>query len=75
MRRVFGVALDDIKILDVQLRNVTPQSGEAQVVFDLPPAKAGNDNWVGYALYNGRWKVADCHAPIGGQSVSASPSR
>jgi hypothetical protein len=75
MRRVLGVALDDIDIVDIQLRNVTPESGEAHVVFDLPPAKAGNDNWVEYRLHNGRWKVANCRAPIGGQSVSATSPR
>ena len=31
----------------------------------------GNDNWVNYAVHGGRWQVADCHAPIGGESSTA----
>jgi hypothetical protein len=31
-----------------------------------------NDDWVGYAIHGGRWKVSDCRAPIGGSSTSPS---
>jgi hypothetical protein len=64
--------LDRIKILGVDVRNVTDTSGEALVEYDLPAAVVGNDNWVSYAVHDGRWKVADCHAPIGGSSSSAT---
>ena len=75
MSRVLGVELHEIEIVDIELRNVTPTSGEAQVIYNLPLAKAGNDNWVEYRRHGDGWKVANCHAPIGGQSVSATSPR
>jgi hypothetical protein len=72
MRRQFGRPLDAIAIRGVRLRNVTGTSGEAEVLYDLRRSVAGNDNWVAYEVDNGRWKVADCHAPIGGMSRNAS---
>src|SRR5207253_10353186 len=72
MQRVFGRPLDKIKITRVAVRNVTSTSGEALVEYDLPATVVGNDNWVHYTLHNGRWKVSDCHAPIGGSKISTS---
>jgi hypothetical protein len=72
MRRYFGRALDTIEIQRVAVRNVTPTTGEALLEYNLPPTVVGNDNWVTYAVHNGRWKVSDCRAPIGGSSSSAS---
>lgn len=65
---------DRIAVIRVDTRNVTSTTGEALVVYDLPPSIVGNDNWVSYAVHDGRWKVADCHAPILGSSSSKSSS-
>jgi hypothetical protein len=72
MQKYFGRPLDKIKIGRVVVRNVTSTGGEALVEYDLPAAVVGNDNWVSYTMHDGRWKVSDCHAPIGGSSSSAS---
>jgi len=72
IQRLIGVAPSAIKTRGVRVRNVTARSGEAEVQYDAPPAVVGNDNWVTYELHGGRWKVADCYAPIGGNSSSAS---
>ena len=72
MQRYFGRPLDKIKITRVAVRNVTSTIGEALVEYDLPATVVGNDNWVSYTVHNGRWKVSDCHAPIGGSKVSAT---
>ncbi len=69
-----GRPLKTIKILGAQVRNLTATSGEAEVAYDLPTAVAGNDNWVGFKRYNGRWKVADCHMPFGGNAEKAVPA-
>jgi hypothetical protein len=74
MRRTLGVRLDKIPIRGVALRQVTRTRGEAEVLYDLPEAKIGNDNWVEFKLHDGHWTVANCHAPIGGHSTSASSS-
>jgi hypothetical protein len=72
MKQHFGMPLDAITEHGVSVRNFTGTTGEALVQYDLPESKTGNDNWVTYALHGGAWKVADCHAPIGGSSSSAS---
>ena len=69
-----GRPLDTIKIRGVLVRHVTSTTGEALVEYDLPATVVGNDNWVTYAVHDGRWKVADCHAPIGGSGSSSSGS-
>ena len=74
MEQHFGMPLDAITAHGVSVRNFTGTTGEALVQYDLPESKTGNDNWVTYAVENGEWKVADCHAPIGGSSTSASSS-
>lgn len=63
-----GRPLDQIKIRGVATRDVAATTGDALVEYDLPAAVVGNDNWVMYAVHGGRWQVADCHAPIGGES-------
>jgi hypothetical protein len=70
MQAHFGLPLDKIRIRGVVVRNVTATTGDALVEYDLPAAVVGNDDWVSYAVHAGRWKVADCHAPIGGESTS-----
>ena len=60
------------KIVGVSVRNVSERTGEAEVRYSLPVAVTGNDNWVTYELVDGKWKVQDCHAPIGGSSESSS---
>jgi hypothetical protein len=74
MARYFGEPLSSIKVTSVEVRNFAPSSGEAEVQYDLPAAKVGNDNWVTYEYQGGRWKVSDCHAPIGGESSSSGSS-
>ena len=53
---------------------MTATTGDAEVLYALPAAVVGNDNWVSYGYQHGKWKVTDCHYPIGGESVSASAS-
>lgn len=72
MAKHLGRPLDKININRVVLRNVTSSSGDALVEYDLPANVVGNDNWVNYAIHDGRWKVSDCRAPIGGSSSSSS---
>jgi hypothetical protein len=74
MRHYAGRALSKIRILDVEMRNVTATRGEAQVVYDLPISKVGNDNWVEFTVHRGRWLVSDCKAPIGGNSSASTDS-
>jgi hypothetical protein len=74
MRRQLGKPLNQIHVRDVQLRNVTGSRGEAQVIYDLPQQKVGNDNWVEFTLHSGHWKVSNCDAPILGNSSSGSGS-
>jgi hypothetical protein len=73
MRRALGRPLAKIHVRDVELRNVTANRGEAQVIYNLPQAKVGNDNWVEFTRHRGHWKVSNCHAPILGNSSSSSP--
>jgi hypothetical protein len=72
MKKYLGRPLDKIKTTGVAVRNVTSTTAEALVEYDLPAAVVGNDNWVSYTVHDGRWKVSDCHAPIGGSSSSSS---
>lgn len=72
MAKHFGRPLDTIVMVRVLVRHVTRSRGEALVEYDLPAAVVGNDNWVTYAMHDGRWKVSDCNAPIGGSSSSGS---
>lgn len=74
MERHVGVPLTSIRITGVQLRNFTATTGEAEVQYNLAPSVAGNDNWVSYGYQDGRWKVTNCYAPIGGQSSSSPPA-
>ena len=74
MAKELGRPLDEIEIKSVAIRNVTSTSGDALVEYDLAAQVVGNDNWVSYAIHDGRWKVSDCHAPIGGNSSSVSGS-
>jgi hypothetical protein len=74
MVQIFGRPLDEVKVVRVEVRDATNEAGDAQAVFNLPPRLAGNDNWVRYRVEGGRWRVANCHLPIGGSSKSASSS-
>jgi hypothetical protein len=74
MRRRLGRPLDAIGVRAARVRNVTATTGEAEVQYDLPRSVVGNDNWVEFRLENGRWKVSNCHAPIGGESSSSTAS-
>jgi len=60
------------KIDGVSTRNVSGNTGEAVVRYDLPVSVTGNYNWVTYQLVGGKWKVQDCHAPFGGSGSSAT---
>jgi hypothetical protein len=73
LKQRLGVATGAIKFRGVKVRHLTATSGEAEVEYDLRRSSAvGNDNWVLWKLRAGRWKVADCHGPIGGNSSSSS---
>jgi hypothetical protein len=72
MRRQLGRPLDRIRVRGVQLRNATLDRGEAQVLYDLPQSKVGNDNWVEFTVHDRRWKVSNCQAPILGRSTSTA---
>jgi hypothetical protein len=74
LARHFGRPLDKVRVRGVRVRNVTSTTGEAEVVYDLPEAKVENSNWVLYRLHDGRLKVANCNAPIGGESSGAVPA-
>lgn len=74
MEHDLGVPLASIRIDGVQVRDVTATSGDAEVHYALPASVVGNDNWVAYGYQGGKWKVTDCHAPIGGESTTASAS-
>jgi hypothetical protein len=68
LERSMGVPINQIRIIGVTTQNVTATQGQAEVLYNLPSSKAGNDNWVTYQIENGRWKETNCHAPIGGES-------
>ena len=72
MEHHLGVPLGSIRIKGIRVRNVTVTSGDAEVQYALPASAVGNDNWVTYGYQDGQWKVTNCHAPIGGESSSAS---
>jgi hypothetical protein len=74
MEHYLAVPLASIRIKGVQVREVTATTGDAEVQYALPASVIGNDNWVSYGYQDGQWKVTDCHAPIGGESSSASAS-
>ena len=74
MEHHLGAPLGSIRITGVQVRNVTATTGDAEVQYALPASVVGNDNWVSYGYQGGQWKVTNCHAPIGGESQSASAS-
>lgn len=65
-----GMPADRVRITGVQTQDVTATQGEAEVQYDLPISKVGNDNWVTYQIQNGQWKEINCQAPIGGESTS-----
>ncbi len=74
LQHTLGSPLRRIRITGVRTRNVTAATGDAEVHYALPAAVVGNDNWVSYGYQGGRWKVTNCHYPIGGESVSSSSS-
>ena len=74
MEQHLGTPLNSIRITGVQVRNVTATTGDAEVQYSLPASVVGNDNWVSYGYQDGKWKVTNCHAPIGGSSQSSSAS-
>jgi hypothetical protein len=74
MRDQLGEPLDQVRLRAVALRNVTARRGEAQVLYDLPISKVGNDNWVEFTLHDGHWRVSNCKAPILGHSTRSAAS-
>ena len=67
-----GKPLSSIKIANVELRDVSSTTGQAEVEYALPAKVVGNDNWVSYNFEDGQWKVSSCTAPIGGESTTAT---
>ena len=74
MEHYLGAPVGSIRITGVQVRNVTATTGDAEVHYALPAPFVAYDNWVSYGYQDGQWKVTNCHAPIGGESTSASAS-
>ncbi len=74
LQHTLRTPLRRIRITGVRTRNVTASAGDAEVLYALPAAVVGNDNWVSYSYQQGTWKVSSCHYPIGGESVSSSAS-
>jgi hypothetical protein len=74
LQHTLGTSLRLIRITGVRTRNVTATTGDAEVLYALPAAVVGNDNWVSYGYQLGKWIVTSCHYPIGGVSVSSSAS-
>jgi hypothetical protein len=72
LQHSLGTPLGSIRITGVRTRNVTATTGDAAVLYALPAAVVGNDNWVTYGYQHGKWRVTSCHYPIGGESVSPS---
>ena len=73
MQRRFGMSAAAIQMnmAGATVRDIHGRTGQAEVRYDLPRSLIGNDNWVTYELVDGKWKVQDCHLPIGGQSSSS----
>jgi len=74
LQHYLGAPLHSIRIAGVRTRNVTATTGNAEVEYRLPASVVGNDDWVSYGYQHGKWKVTNCHAPIGGESSSSSAS-
>jgi hypothetical protein len=74
LQHTLGTPLGSIRITGVRTRQVTATTGQAEVLYALPTAVVGNDNWVSYGYQRGMWRVTSCHYPIGVKSVSASAS-
>jgi hypothetical protein len=74
LQHYLGTPLRSIRITGVRTRNVTATTGGAEVKYALPASVVGNDDWVSYGYQHGKWKVTNCHAPIGGESSSSSSS-
>ena len=74
MKKYLGHRLGSIRITGIRTRDVTASTGEAEVEYALPASVVGNDDWVTYGYESGRWRVTNCHAPIGGESSSSSSS-
>lgn len=70
--RSLGQPLSTITITGVKVRNVSAKKGDAEVTYDLPPERAGNDNWIHYVVEDGQWRIDDCRQPVGGNSGSGS---
>lgn len=74
LQHYLGTPLRSIRITRVRTRDVTATTGDAEVEYALPALVVGNDDWVSYGYQHGKWKVTNCHAPIGGESSSSSSS-
>jgi hypothetical protein len=77
LSKTAGVDLADIEIIRVDVRRGDGLASEAQVVFALPAAIAGNDNWIRYALGAEGWHLSGClfTVPIGGSKSPMTDSR
>ena len=69
-----GVSFSAIHIVSIETRNLTATNGEAWVHVDLSPDLEGNDNWLTYAVEDGRWKLTDCGQLPFGRSGTSGPS-
>lgn len=42
------------------------------MTYSLRASGVGKDNWASNGYQSGKWKLTNCHAPIGGESTSSS---
>ena len=68
------IALSAVHIVSVEPRSVVGSRGQATVHTDLPAQVEGNDNWLTYAVEDGRFKVTDCGRLPLGNAGSSAPS-
>ena len=70
------IALSAVHIVSVEPRSVVGSRGQATVHTDLPAQVEGNDNWLTYAVEDGRFRVTDCgRLPSGTPAHPHRPQR
>jgi hypothetical protein len=63
MRAFAGAGLDDIKVKDVQVRNVEGERGEAMVVVESDSEgfdETQEEEWIEWTWEDGKWVQTDC---------------
>lgn len=66
--RALGRSVADVRVTGAAVQDETSTKASASATYDLPVAKAGNDNWIPFVREGAHWRVANCTLlPIGGQ--------